>query len=70
VGALRRPELEDERRPEADAPESRAAAPEPKYPRWMVLSGLLVYCAVFWAVIWTAGNWGVSLVRTAIAGEP
>lgn len=38
------------------------------YPRWVVVSSLALYCAVFWAIIWVAGNWGFELVRAAMAG--
>jgi hypothetical protein len=67
MSALRRPQhLEDTR-----ADPSRAAQVEPHagrpYPRWMVVSGLVFYCAVFWGIVIAAGTWGVELVRMASA---
>jgi len=67
MSALRRPQpLEDNR-----VDPSRAAEVEPHagrpYPRWMVVSGLVLYCAVFWAFVVAAGTWGVELVRMASA---
>jgi hypothetical protein len=68
MGALRRPQhLEDK-----GVDPQRAAQVEPyvgrRYPRWMVVSGLVFYCAVFWALVVAAGTWGVELVRAASAG--
>lgn len=66
MGALRRlKQVEEIRQEPADS-----AASEPRlkpYPRWLVASSLVLYCAVFWAVIVAAGTWGVELVRVAAA---
>jgi|GEM_PF-3363116 len=39
-------------------------------PRWLVVSGLILYCSVFWMLIWAAGSFGIDLIRTATAGAP
>jgi hypothetical protein len=66
VGALRRlKQIEEVRQNPTDS-----AATEPRlkpYPRWLVVSSVVLYCAVFWAVIVAAGSWGVELVRVAAA---
>jgi hypothetical protein len=70
LGALRRPEPREEDQEHLQVtvqPDERIIAP---YPRWMVVSGLVLYCAVFWALIAGAGMWGVELIRTATAGAP
>lgn len=36
-------------------------------PRWVVVSGLVLYCSVFWMLIWAAGTFGVDMVRAASA---
>jgi hypothetical protein len=68
LGALRRHQIEEqdgqgESRPNLSRPPQKST-----YPKWLVLSGLVAYCAVFWVVIWAAGTWGVSVVRVAMAG--
>jgi hypothetical protein len=56
---------------EAPKPTLRASAAETRvgrpYPRWLVISSLVVYCAVFWVLVVAAGTWGVELIRTATA---
>ena len=37
------------------------------YPRWLVVSSLIVYCTACWILIVVAGSWGVDLIRTATA---
>lgn len=66
MGALRRPQhLEAPKpTPEASAAEPRVGKP---YPRWLVVSGLVVYCAIFWVLVIAAGSWGVEIIRTATA---
>ena len=67
MGALRRPLNLDAQRPDLE----RSALAEPRverrYPRWMVVSGLVFYCAVAWVLVIAAGSWGVELIRTATA---
>lgn len=67
MGALRRPQNLDAPRPDLE----RSALAEPRverrYPRWMVVSGLVFYCAVAWVLVIAAGSWGVELIRTATA---
>ena len=72
MGALRRHQDEDRLPPpeEASGLDYSRAPPVKPYPRWLVVTGLLTYCAVFWAVIWAVSDWGVSLVRVALAGGP
>jgi hypothetical protein len=66
MGALRRPQQWDAPKP---TPEGSAAEPrvERPYPRWLVVSGLIFYCAVVWVLVIAAGSWGVELIRTATA---
>lgn len=68
MGALRRPQVEPQQKPEARGAVERRS--RPAYPRWLVVSGLILYCTVFWVLIWAAGNWGLDLVRAATAGQP
>jgi hypothetical protein len=68
MGALRQPQQREEVRadPRGSAhSEPYAGAP---YPRWVVVSGVVIYCAVCWAIVVAAGSWGVELVRAAMAG--
>jgi hypothetical protein len=66
LGALRRPEHWEALEP---IPPGSADQPRvgPPYPRWLVVSGLIVYCAAMWAFVIVAGSWGVELIRTATA---
>ena len=70
LGALRRPQQEPEHRPELATGEQVAASPKSSYPKWAVVSGLVLYCALFWVLIAAAGTWGVQLVHTAMAARP
>lgn len=68
MGALRRHQAEelegrDEVRPDLSRPAQKSS-----FPRWLTVSTVVVYCAVFWMVIWAAGSWGLNLVRVAVAG--
>lgn len=68
MGALRRPQLETEQE-QVPGHQPEAAPPlKSAYPRWAVVSGLLVYCAVFWVLVVSVGWWGIELIRTASAG--
>lgn len=67
MGALRRPELDYEERVEV-RPEAQAERPR-LYPRWIVVSSVIVYCSVFWVLVWMAGSVGIDWVRTAQAGN-
>lgn len=66
MGALRRPQHWEAPKP---TPKGAAAEPrvEKRYPRWLVVSSLVVYCAAFWVLVVVAGSWGVELIRTATA---
>lgn len=70
MGALRRPQPlvqpRVENRASGHVPEQR----QKPVPRWMVVTGLLAYCAVFWVLIWTVGSLGLDWVHTATAGAP
>jgi hypothetical protein len=48
-------------------PESIEELREPPYPRWIVVSGVILYCSLFWGIIWVAGVSGVAWVRAATA---
>lgn len=67
MGALRRPQHWETPKP---VPQG-SAADEPRvgrpYPRWLVISSLVLYCAAAWILIIAAGTWGVELIRTATA---
>jgi hypothetical protein len=56
---------------ETPKPAQQGAAAEPHvgrpYPRWLVVSSLVLYCALVWALVIAAGTWGVELIRTATA---
>ena len=65
MGALRRPQQWEAPKPR---PEGSAAEPRVRpYPRWLVVSGLVFYCAAVWVLVIAAGSWGVELIRTATA---
>jgi hypothetical protein len=65
---LRRLQVREEERVDLARTGEVAAPAKNAYPRWAVISGLVIYCAVFWGIIATIGSWGVDLVRTAVAG--
>ncbi|MEZ6024429.1 MAG: hypothetical protein R3C16_13670 [Hyphomonadaceae bacterium] len=44
-----------------------SAALQRAVPRWIVVTGLVVYCSACWALLWVAGSAGVDMVRTAFA---
>jgi hypothetical protein len=68
LGALRRrPQQDIEEREDFEGGEEIVADPKPSYPRWAVVSGLVLYCALFWGIIAAAGLWGVEWVRSAAA---
>lgn len=66
MGALRRPQHWETPKPspQGSADETRKKRP---YPRWIVVSGLIFYCAAVWVLVIAAGSWGVELMRTATA---
>jgi len=67
LGALRRPQhWETPKLAPREAVSTKPYVGRP-YPRWLVVSGVLLYCAVFWALAIAAGSWGVELIRTAMA---
>jgi hypothetical protein len=60
---MRQPELEDAA-PESDARhEALAQSAAKPHPRWLVVSGLILYCAVFWGVLFAAGDWLFDTLR-------
>jgi len=65
VGALRRPELREDVDPSNRRAETGARAPESRYPRWAVVSGVVVYCAVFWVIVWGVANGVLDMVAAA-----
>jgi hypothetical protein len=67
LGALRRPQLEPEERELLRGAESEPAATNSSYPRWIVITGVVLYCSVFWTIIWIAGSTGIEWVRAAAA---
>lgn len=68
MGALRRPkQLELEEKEDFEGHAQIAGEPKSSYPRWAVVSGLILYCALFWAIVVAAGVWGVEWVHTAAA---
>jgi len=70
LGALRRPQPDLERRETLTTPSLQKESQGARVPRWLVASGLIVYCSVFWVLIWAAGSFGIDLVRAATAGAP
>lgn len=68
MGALRRhhPEMAPSASPAS--PEAQTVSRGKRAPKWLVVSGLLVYCSVFWMLIWAVGTFGVDMVRVATAG--
>ena len=69
MGALRRLQVREEERVDLARADEVAAPAKTSYPRWAVISGLIIYCAVFWGIIATVGSWGIELVRIAVAGS-
>ena len=61
--ALRRLQLRHEEKADLgrrDAPVEPAVKP---YPRWIVVSGVIAYCAVFWGIILGLGAWAMTVFR-------
>jgi hypothetical protein len=57
VGALRRPAYQ-EARPEAPSPgEPSEALDLQRHPRWAAVSGVIIYCALVWALLFAVGAW-------------
>lgn len=66
MGALRRPQQWEAPKPNPQGSAAEARK-ERHYPRWIVVSGLIFYCAAVWVLVIAAGSWGVELMRTATA---
>lgn len=69
MGALRRPE-----RWEVPEPPERRADAEPapethRYPRWAVVSGVVVYCLIFWVAVWGVGSGALQMLTAAASGR-
>lgn len=41
--------------------------PRAHVPRWVVVTGVVLYCSACWAAIWMAGSAGIEMIRTASA---
>ena len=67
MGALRRPRHWETPKPIPTGSADEAPRVGRPYPRWLVVSGLIVYCAALWVLVIAAGGWGVELIRTATA---
>jgi len=61
--ALRRPRFEPRAEEETVFPAPQVAHSLPRYPRWAVISGIILYCSAFWVVVWFAGGWVLSLIH-------
>ncbi len=59
--ALRRPHERDDETEERDFDDTLVEQSPHTVPRWIVVSGLLLYCTAFWAVLYFAGAWVLSL---------
>ena len=68
MGALRRHQIDEPENRIEDRPNLSRPPQKSAYPRWLVLLGLVVYCTVFWVVIWALGSWAFNLARVAMAG--
>jgi hypothetical protein len=44
--------------------------PRRRMPRWIVVSGVVIYCSACWAAIWMAGSAGIEMIRNASANVP
>ena len=68
LGALRRSEQHEiEEKEDFENQAQVAGASKSTYPRWAVVSGLILYCALFWGIVVVAGVWGVQWVHSAAA---
>ena len=67
MGALRRPQNVEAPKPTLEGSALAEPRVERPYPRWLVVSGLVFYCAAVWVLVVAAGSWGVELIRTATA---
>lgn len=70
MGALRRPQLSPEDRDLVHVPDIGPQPVPGAYPRWIVISGVVIYCCVFWTFIWVASSTGIEWVRAAAAAAP
>lgn len=61
MAPLRRFNEDDQAADETGADNTLAEAPVASAPRWIVISGLVLYCSVFWAILYVAGAWLLSL---------
>ena len=59
--AVRRPHEKDEEIEERDFDDTLVEQSPHSVPRWVVVSGLVLYCSIFWAFIYFAGAWVLSL---------
>jgi hypothetical protein len=67
--ALRRPAFEQQTEEEIVFPATPAVRFLPRYPRWAVVCGVVLYCSTFWLVIWSVGGWALSLIHNT-GGTP
>jgi len=66
--ALRRPQLQPEL-PTAPLAQSAPPARTKGYPRWAIISGVVVYCAFCWVLVWSAGVWLLGALQASAAGH-
>lgn len=64
VVAMRRPHERDDETEERDFDDTLVEQSPHTVPRWIVVSGLVLYCSAFWAVLYFAGAWVLSLFRS------
>ena len=63
VAPLRRLDEDDISVAQSDVEDAFDDAPVARTPRWIVVSGLIVYCSVFWAFIWIGASWLISVLN-------
>ncbi len=68
MGALPRPEQSLPRVEESARSTVIKARANSSPPRWLVVSGLVIYCSVFWSIIWFAGNWAIEAIAAGPSG--
>lgn len=59
--AVRRPHEKSDEIEERDFDDTLVEQSPHSVPRWIVVSGLVLYCSIFWAILYFAGVWVLSL---------
>jgi hypothetical protein len=67
--ALRRPRFQAQPEEETVFPAPQVSHSSLRYPRWAVVSGVILYCSIFWLVVWFAGGWVLSLIQNGAAAQ-